>query len=609
MNIFYILEGNKKLREAQTKKGGVNMLKRLLSLILVITMIFGVAITTFGVSQPISISLNGAKFTGEAYINEEGKVMVPLRQISEELGYMVEWNNNDKSVTVSKESDVMELKIGKSGIITNGKDININSNPIIKNGKTFVPVEVFSNALDLIIGWDKKHSILNINQPIKSTEEFFAMATDETISNILDTYMKALAENRNFHGSVLVAKEGKVLLNKGYEFADLDQNTMNKSQTKFAIGSITKQFTAMAIMQLSEKGLINVNDNLSKYLPDFPNGELITIHNLLTHSSGLVDYLGLIEFDKVVLDNKDAMDILSIVENEGLMFNPGEAFNYSNTNYLILGILVEKLSGMSYEDYLQKNIFDPVNMENTGICYGKDNEIHDATAYSGFLESAPIDDEGLLQIAYGAGNIYSTVEDLYRWDQALKTEKLVKGETLNQIFSEHVAMPGAGSYGYGWMIVDSGVGKMIFHGGNTLGFTANLIRFIDIDMTIIILSNNGYYDLTALTNSLTSISLGGPYELPDALVEIEIENPDLYDKYIGEYELAPGAVCTITKEDNRLFAQITGQEGFEIFPSSENNFFYKAVDAKIIFEKDEEGNVTHLVIYQMGQEIPALKIK
>jgi len=593
----------------KTKKGGVNVYKRLLSLILIITMVFGVTMTGFAAPQPINISLNGAEFTGEAYINEEGKVMVPLRQISEELGYMVKWNNAEKGVTVSKESDVMELKIGKSGIITNGKDIDINANPTIKNGKTFVPVEVFSNALDLIAGWDKKHSILNINQPIKSSEEFFAMATDKTISNKMDSYINALVENRNFKGSILVAKEGKVLLNKGYGYSNLQQNTMNKSQTKFAIGSVTKQFTAMAIMQLSEKGLINTNDKLSKYLAELPNGELITIHNLLTHSSGLVDYLGLIEFDKVVLDDQDAMDILRIVEKQPLNFNPGEAFNYSNTNYLILGILVEQLSGMSYEDYLQKNIFDPINMDNTGISYGKDNEIQDATAYSGFLESTPIDDEGLLQIAYGAGNIYSTVEDLYKWDQALKSEKLVKNQTLNQIFSEHIAMPGAGSYGYGWMIADSGVGKMIFHGGNTLGFTANLVRFIDIDMTIIILSNNGYYDMTALTNSLASISLGGPYELPEALVEIEIENPDLYDKYIGEYELAPGAVCTITKEENRLFAQITGQERFQIFPSSKNNFFYKVVDAKIIFEKDKEGNVTHLVIYQMGQEIPALKMK
>lgn len=585
------------------------MLKRLLSVILVITMIFGVTITAFGASQPINISLNGIEVSKEAYMNEEGKVMVPLRQISEELGYTVKWNNTDKSVTVSKESDTIELKIGESSIITNGESIDINSKPIIKEGKTFVPIELFSNALDLIVGWDNKHQALNINQPIKNTEEFFTLATDETISNKLDTYVKALVKNQNFHGSVLVAKEGNILINEGYGFANFEQNTLNKSQTKFAIGSVTKQFTAMAIMQLSEKGLINAKDNLSKYLPDFPNGDLITIHNLLTHSSGLANFTDLAEFYTLNLDSQDPMDILNTIKDKPLLFNPGEAFSYSNTNYLILGILVEKLSDMPYEDYLQKNIFDPINMDNTGVCYGKNNEVYDATAYSGFLEVTPIDDEILLRGAHGAGNMYSTVEDLYRWDQALKTEKLVKKDTMAKIFSEHVAMPGAGSYGYGWMIADSGIGKMIFHGGNTLGFTANLVRFIDLDMTIIILSNNGYYDTTTLTNALTSISLGGAYELPKALVAIEIEDADLYDKYIGEYELAPQVIYTITKEENKIFAQLTGQERFEIFPSSESEFFYKVVDAKITFIKDDKGNVTNLILHQMGQEIPAMKIK
>lgn len=585
------------------------MWKRLLSFILTITLIFGMTVTTFAASGDINIFVNGKEVSNDAYVNEEGKVMVPLRQRAEELGYIVTWDNAEKRVTISNKYNTIHLKIGESSVIKNDKNINMDTKSIIKDGKTFVPIELFSNTLNLILGLDDKHQVLNINQFTNNQEEFFKVSNDTEMTAKLNEYMKALEKNENFHGSILIAKEGSILLNEGYGFSNFDQNTLNKTQTKFAIGSVTKQFTAMAIMKLSEKGLIDVNDSLSKYLPDFPNGDLITIHNLLTHSSGLVNFTELMEFYTLSSNNQTPMDILNLVKDKPLIFKPGEKFSYNNTNYLILGMLVEQLSNMSYEDYLQENIFNPINMNNTGISYGKNNGLHDATAYSGYLEVVPIDDEVLLRGAYGAGNMYSTTEDLYRWSEALKTEKLVNKDTMDQIFTEHIDMEGVGSYGYGWMIIDSEIGKIILHGGNTLGFTSSISRVVDLDLTIIVLSNVGYYDTTTLVNTLTSIALGGVYELPEALTEIEIKDADLYDKYIGEYELAPEVVCTITREGNRIFAQLTGQEKFEIFPSSENEFFYKIVDAKITFVKDDGGNVTNLVLHQMGQEISAIKIK
>ena len=585
------------------------MWKKLLSFILTITLIFGMTVTTFAASGDINIFVNGKEISNDAYVNEEGKVMVPLRQRAEELGYIVTWDNVEKRVTISNEYNTIHLKIGESSVIKNDKNINMDTKSIIKDGKTFVPIELFSNTLNLILGLDDKHQVLNINQFTNNQEEFFKVSNDTEMTAKLNEYMKALEKNENFHGSILIAKEGSILLNEGYGFANFDQNTLNKTQTKFAIGSVTKQFTAMAIMQLSEKGLIDVNDSLSKYLPDFPNGNLITIHNLLTHSSGLVNFTELMEFYTLSSNNQTPMDILNLVKDKPLIFKPGEKFSYNNTNYLILGMLVEQLSNMSYEDYLQENIFNPINMNNTGISYGKNNGLHDATAYSGYLEVVPIDDEVLLRGAYGAGNMYSTTEDLYRWSEALKTEKLVNKDTMNQIFKEHIDMEGVGSYGYGWMIIDSEIGKIILHGGNTLGFTSSISRVVDLDLTIIVLSNVGYYDTTTLVNTLTSIALGGVYELPEALTEIEIKDADLYDKYIGEYELAPEVICTITREGNRIFAQLTGQEKFEIFPYTEDDFFYKIVDAKITFVKDDGGNVTNLVLHQMGQEISAIKIK
>lgn len=688
----------------------MNISRRIVSIVLLVSLLLGIPATTLGTPQAnINILLDEEKVSLEDEIitNEINQIMLPLREIAEKLEYKVNWDGNTRSITLSKGSQIIELKIGETKVDVNGEILVLKSPPILKETKTFVPMELFSNALGLVIGWNGKHQVLKINQPEEKNESFFTISKDKDKQAELDAYIKALEKHQNFHGSVFVAKDGEVLLNKGYGFADFEQNTNNISQTKFAIGSITKQFTAMAIMQLNEKGLLSVEDKISKYFPDFPNGDSITIHNLLTHTSGLTNYTNLSEFLDIDLNNKDPMKTIELIKNLPLEFEPGKEFSYSNTNYVLLGMIVENITDMSLEDYLQKNIFTPLNMSNTGSYYIENNQFPDATPYTGFLEIYPVDDELVLTQAYGAGNIYSTVEDLYRWDRALSTEQLVKKETLDKIFTEYITMPGAGSYGYGWMIADTDMGRQIFHGGNTMGFTANIARYPEKDLVVVILTNSAYYDTTSLTNALTSIVLDKDYEMPEVLKEIEIEDPNLYDNYIGkyefidgtyinitkiedklyaqvtgqnafeilplsnnrffakdvdiriefvkdeeeeekitelileqrgmtfvckrvedmeekkeieidpkvydnyvgEYELAPNVIIKITKEDNSLYAQLTGQDKFEIFPESEEEFFYKVVDAKITFQKDDTGNVTHLILYQNAQEIPANKIK
>lgn len=413
----------------------------------------------------------------------------------------------------------------------------------------------------------------------------------------LDEYMKTLEKNHNFYGSVLVAKGGKILLDDAYGYTDLQQNIKNKPQTRFAIGSVTKQFVATSIMQLNEKGLVDLQDSISKYIPEVAHGDKITIHNLLSHTSGLMNFTESPDF--FTINSNKAMDMVKIINDSPLMFNPGEDFHYSNTNYLLLGILVEKLSGMSYDDYLYENIFKPLNMMDTGISY-KDNNTYDATAYSGHIEVAPIDDELLLGKAHGAGSMYSTVEDLYRWDRALDRGDLLKEETIEKIFAEHTDAPGIGSYGYGWMIANSEIGKKVFHGGNTLGFTASINRYIDEDITIIILSNKGYYDINSLSDELTSIVLDKDYELPKALESMVIEDGSIYDKYIGVYKFIQGTYLEISKLDNKLYAQATGQEAFEIFPETEEKFFAKIVDVRIEFLVNENEEVAELNFQQSG---------
>ena len=588
------------------------MSKRLISSILLISLLLGTPAIILGASQPkfkVILDDETVSLENQVYINEKGQIMCPLREIAEKLRYKVNWNNKDKSINMSKESDIIKLKIGENNVNVNGENMKLKSHPIVNSDKTFVTVEFLDNALNLIIGWDSKQQILRINQPKENNETYFSMTKDKGIADELDAYMKALEKHQNFHGSVLVAKEGKVLLNQGYGFADLKENTQNKPQTRFAIGSMTKQFTAMAIMQLNEKDLLNVEDKVSKYLPDLPNGDLITIHNLLTHTSGLVNYTNLNEFLGLDLDNKDPMVAVNLIKDMPLEFKPGEEFRYSNTNYVLLGIIIEKVTGMAFEDYLEKNIFTPLNMMNTGICYGKNNELHHATPYIGYLEVVPIDDKLVLTQTYGAGNMYSTVEDLYRWDRALKTEKLVKKETMDKIFKEHIAVPQVGSYGYGWMIADTDIGKKVFHNGNTMGFTSNIARYSDEDLVVIILTNNGYYNTEALTDTLTSIAFNKDYEMPEVLEEIKIKDPNLYDSYVGKYEFLNGTYMDIFKKDNRLYAQVTGQDAFEIFPQTNSKFFAKSVDARFEFIVNDKEVATELVFEQLGVKLNFKKVE
>ncbi len=575
------------------------MLKRVLSLVLVLTLLLGVSITGIAAAQqPIEVFINGSEFEldSQAYLDEDGKVMVPIRQIAEVLDYEVGWDNEERSVSLSKGPDLLEFKIGEDFVLD--EEVSTAMESVIKDGKSYVPLLLLDRGLDLIIGWDSKYQRLNINEVKENTEDFFKISDEEEIKANLRAYMSALEESNNFFASVLVARNGNVLLNEGYGFADIDQFTLNKSQTKHGIGSVTKQFVAMAIMQLSEEGLISLEDKVSEFFPDYPNGDLITIHNLLTHSSGLENYTNLPELFLNTDELESAIDVLNLVKDMPLVFNPGEEFSYSNTNYLMLGLVIEQLTHMSYEEYIHENIFKPLNLNDTGMAYGEINGHHDATAYVGYLDLQNVDDELLLSKAYGAGSMYSTVEDLYRWEQALATEKLVSSETLEVIFADHVDMFGSGYYGYGWMLADTPVGKMIYHGGNTLGFTADITRLIDLDMTIIILSNKGQVDLTEMKNNLILIGLGEEFELPKAKEIVELDKFDIYDSYTGKYKLLPEQDLDIIRVEDKLYAQVTGQVAFELFPESETQFFARIADVEIEFIQDDEGNINELVFTQ-----------
>jgi len=428
--------------------------------------------------------------------------------------------------------------------------------------------------------------------------------TKKDFKNKVDQYITAYVNMNQFSGSVLIAQNGRILISKGYGMANYEHEVPNNSQTKFRIGSLTKQFTAMAIMMLEEQELLSINDYLKEYMPDYPNGDKIKIKHLLTHTSGIPDHTELPGFNKERrVYQYDVVKTIEAFKNKPLEFTPGEKFNYSNSGYILLGCIIETVTQMSYEDFVVKHIFKSLNMAHSGYESYREIIKHQANGYSIKNKEIIKAEYRIISNAHASGALYSTVEDLYLWDRALYTEKLIKKSSLQKMFT-----PFKDQYGYGWGIVKLFNRRMVGHNGETEGFRLNISRFIDDDACIIILSNFEQTPVGKISADLAAILFGEPYTIPKAKQTIKV-NPKILNDYVGEYEVSPKFSFTITKENNQLFCQPTGQDKLEIYPESETTFFLKKIDAQISFIREENGDVKKLILYQGGQEVQAQKIK
>lgn len=340
------------------------------------------------------------------------------------------------------------------------------------------------------------------------------------ISSKIDQYLKAYESKGWFSGSILVAKQGEILISKGYGMANYELDVPNRPETKFHLGSVTKQFTSMAIMQLYDRGLLDVNDPLSKYIPDYPNGKKITIHHLLTHTSGIPDYINDdSSFNSICRLYHSLDQIIDRFKNKSLEFQPGVRYDYSNSGYVLLSYIVEKVSGKTYEEFLEENIFKPLNMKNTGYDHLTPIVKKRASGYSissDKLTNAEFFDRSNLQ---GADGLYSTVEDLYIWDQALYTEKLVSQGTMDKIFTPY---PPATTYGYGWTTNKT----EMKHFGRMDGFYTFIYRNIKDKTTIIVLSNIQQAPINIISKDLVNILNEKEYKMPDNLRCIRIETSE-----------------------------------------------------------------------------------
>lgn len=338
----------------------------------------------------------------------------------------------------------------------------------------------------------------------------------------IDALMKQVTENGQFNGSVLVAENGRVVFKKGYGKANFEWDIPNAPDTKFRLGSITKQFTSMLILQLVQQGKLKLDGTITDYLPDYPKktGDKITIHHLLTHTSGIPGYTELPGFFQNMSRNPSTpTEFVKMFADSALLFEPGARWSYSNSGYFLLGVIIEKLTGGSYEQALQRNILDPLGMKNTGYDHHSTILEKRAAGYErnpfGTRNAAYLD----MSLPYSAGSLYSTVEDLYLWDQALYTDKLLSADLKAVMFKAHFRANPAFHYAYGWMVATLPVSPtdslaVIQHGGGINGFNTLICRFPNEKNLVVLLNNTGGAPLTPINNAITGILYDQPYNLP-----------------------------------------------------------------------------------------------
>jgi CubicO group peptidase (beta-lactamase class C family) len=555
-----------------------------------------------------------------------------------------------------------------------------------------------------------------------------APAAAQPLADELDALLTSFHDAGQLNGSVLLAQGDEVLYERGFGEANMAWDIPNAPDTRFRIGSVTKQFTAALILQFAEDGRLSLDDPITAHLPDYPaaQGDRVTIHHLLTHTAGIPSYTSRPDYLEFSVNFFEPDSLIAMFADLPLEFEPGSEWSYSNSGYYVLGRIVEAVTGEPFDVVLRERLLEPAGLANTGYDHYRAVIERRATGYdragSGY-ERAPYLDSS---VPYAAGMMYSTVRDLHQWNRALHAGALFeRPATLMQMLTPHM-----NGYGYGIGVGEITVGEVtvsaIRHGGGINGFSAQLWYLPEDEYSIVVLDNTTQ-NTSRIADALARAVYDQPQDLPKSPISVEMgaviesagidaavaryrelkeEEPEAYDfgegelnslgyfylrrgevdtalrifqlnveaypeasnpydslgeaymeagerdlavenyrrslelnpgnanarrmlgllgaeveepdveimeeqleRYTGRYELQPNFILTVTREGDQLYAQATGQPRFEIFPSSENEFYLEVVDAQITFNRGDGGAVESLTLHQSGQSMPAPKIE
>lgn len=418
----------------------------------------------------------------------------------------------------------------------------------------------------------------------------------------LEQQAKAYADEGRFAGSVAVAREGKILYAGAFGKADEEWGVANTPDTKFKIGSITKQFTGMAILLLEQQGKLKVDDPICQYLSACPERwKPITLHHLLTHTSGIPNFTALPDYAELKRKSLKPEQAAMVTKDKPLDFDPGTKMQYSNTGYLLLGAVVEKASGMSYSEFMRKSIFDPLGMNDTGV---DDQRVLLPKRAEGYTCAPKCVNADFIDMSvpHAAGAMYSTVLDLVKWDEGIRAGKILTPENHKRWIT-----PFKNDYAYGWTVRQRDGMQEVSHGGGIDGFGTMIVRYPEKGVVAAAFTNHLPGDTGKIASDLARLAAGVEVKLPEFPKAIQVSE-NVLKQYVGVYEFSPKFSMTVTLEGGSLMTQATNQSKIPVFAKSENEFFPKVVDAVLRFEKDAEGRVTGMTLLQGGREMKSKRL-
>ena len=404
-------------------------------------------------------------------------------------------------------------------------------------------------------------------------------------------------DNKSFMGSVLVADHDAIVLNKGYGDADLEWNIANTPDAKFRIGSITKQFTAASVLLLAERDKIKIDAPVKTYFPDAPPAwDKITIRNLLTHTSGIPNFTGGATWDDFKRHDHTPQESIALFRDKPLDFQPGIKFAYSNSNYILLGQMIERVSGMPYAEFLKQNIFTPLQMADTGVDVTSEIILRRVQGYEPTTDGFRNADFVSMTIPYAAGFLYSTTGDLLKWERSLFGGKVLKADSLRMMTTG-----GLGDYGMGLFIRDAAHHGVITHNGSIEGFDTSLNYYPDRQITIIVLGNVKTDAPDKIADQLGKVAYGEKVVVNSDRKIVPV-SPEVLADYAGHYSAPPFAI-TLSVEAGQLIATTPNGRKYVLFAESDTQFFLKEIDVQIEFVRDAGSKkVSEFLMTQEGKQ-------
>ena len=424
------------------------------------------------------------------------------------------------------------------------------------------------------------------------------LARDRAIPERLDAIAAGAFAGSGAGSSVIVVQDGRTLLRKGYGLADLELGVAAKPEMVFRIGSMTKQFTAVAILQLVKEGKVKLEDPLSKYVPGFPGAEAITVEQLLTHTSGLRSYNDLPGYENGVREDKTPMQLVEGLRNASAAFEPGTRWMYSNSNYLFLGIIIEKASGMTYADYMLARLLAPLGLKNTGVVEESRIRAGRVKGYERGSDAA-LQNAGYISMTqpYAAGSIESNVDDLARWNELLVAGKVIDRALLDRAWTQSRTKDGTPTgYGYGWRVTDEDGMRFVAHGGGITGFMSYGVLVPEKKLFVGVLHNavDSESDLEYTAMRLALEALGQSWNATPVAMPDEAKR-----RFAGVYEF-DGVKCTIRFEDGQLSARREGGPEFRLVPVARDEFVFDKAFSRLKFRIGASGAVESVVLVARG---------